>query len=128
MKKVLTVLLSVFVLLVIVVSCSPAPEKAEAKTTTVSTTNAIEEREYNFEAKFTCRDFRLLMYNTDVMTDAEMVALLKKVWIGSSMSHIAGLESTARELYSSVLNGDNTNMVSNIKIIKELCEPVPNPY
>lgn len=124
MKKVLTVLLSVFALLVIVASCSPSPEKAEAKTVT----NAAVEEKYNMQAEFACRDYRLVIHNSDVMTDKEMLDTIKKVWIGSSMSEVAGFESTAREFYSSALNGDMEALLAAGKILNEICLDIPNPY
>ena len=122
MTKLTASILGVILIGTVVTACSSEDEKAETKPTVVV------EAKYNMQAEFACRDYRLVIHNSDVMTDKEILDTIKKVWIGSSMAEVAGFESTAREFYSSALNGDMEALLAAGKILNEICLDIPNPY
>jgi uncharacterized protein YxeA len=129
MKKVLTVLLSVFVLLVIVASCSPSPEKAEAKTSVAQT--SVDQ--YDNTIKYGCRHFKTLIANADVTTYQEQLKELKTVYTAMAVAYDDGnyqsgpLYYAARTVYSAAI--DNTFTDESTKALEELgslCSKVPN--
>jgi len=129
MKKVLTVLLSVFVLLVIVASCSPSPEKAEAKTSVTQT--SVEQ--YDNTIKYGCRHFKTLIANADVTTYQEQLKELKTVYTAMAVAYDDGnyqsgpMYYAARTVYSAAIDNDFTDeAITAMAELGSLCSKVPN--
>jgi hypothetical protein len=129
MKKVLTVLLSVLVLLVIVASCSPSPEKAEAK---VAATQTVTDS-YDGTTKYACRHFKTLIANADVLTYQEQLKELKTVYTGMAIAYEDGnyqsgpMYYAARTAYSAAINNEITDeTLAAMRELATLCHSVPN--
>lgn len=129
MKKFVTILLSIFFLLVIVASCSPSPEKAEAKAS-VAQTNTDP---YDNTIKYGCRHFKTLIANADVTTYQEQLKELKTVYTAMAVAYEDGnyqsgpMYYAARTVYSAAI--DNTFTDESTKALAELgslCSKVPN--
>ncbi len=129
MKKFISILFSIFVLLVVVASCSPEPEKAEAKTTVVKT--SIDQ--YDDTTKYGCRHYKTLIANADVSTYQEQLSEMKKVYTAMAVAYDDGnyqsgpMYSAARIVYSATID-DNFDAEAEAAMFElyALCSKVPN--
>jgi len=129
MKKFITTLLSVFVLLVFVSSCSSEPEKAEAKTSVTQT--SVDQ--YDNTIKYGCRHFKTLVANADVSTYQEQLSEMKKVYTAMAVAYDDGnyqsgpMYSAARIVYSaSIDNYFSSEAEAAMLELYALCSKVPN--
>jgi len=129
MKKVITTLLSVFVLLVVIASCSGEPEKAEAKTSVTQT--SVDQ--YDNTIKYGCRHFKTLIANADVTTYQEQLKELKTVYTAMAVAYDDGnyqsgpMYYAARTVYSAAIDNDfSDEAITAMAELGSLCSKVPN--
>jgi ABC-type Zn uptake system ZnuABC Zn-binding protein ZnuA len=129
MKKFISVLFSIFVLLLVVASCSPEPEKAEANTTVVQTSI----NQYDDTTKYGCRHFKSLIANAEVTTYQEQLSEMKKVYTAMAVAYEDGnyqsgpMYYAARIAYSaSIDNNFDAEAEAAMLELYTLCSKVPN--